>query len=234
MSQEKNESDIGLIYKIMPKVMADIIPIGKDGRNEQQSYNFRGIDQIYNFIQPVFSKHGIWMKSEILDVQRSERPSRSGGVMTFVQIRIRYSIVAPDGSSISTDVLGESMDSGDKAVPKALSVAQKYCLLQMFLIPTAEAKDVENDNPDPAPLPPAPKASHADGPDDFFDEPPAPSPFDQLPDFSKAKKALGDDVYYRTLKVFGYAHANESPVEKRSEILKALRLQFKAVKTGTK
>jgi hypothetical protein len=64
---------------------------------------------------------------------------------------VRYSFVAEDGSSISTDAIGEGMESGDKASAKAMSIAQKYAILQMFLVPTEEPKDPENDNPEVEP-----------------------------------------------------------------------------------
>ena len=155
MSTASTQPEVGLIYKIMPKVISAILPIGKDSKNTQQNYNFRGIDSVYNFIQPILAANGLFVRSEIQDIQRSERPSKSGGVMTFVQLRARYHIVAPDSSSVWSDAVGEAMDSGDKAVPKAQSVAQKYFFLQMFCIPTEDSKDVENDNPEPAPLPKA-------------------------------------------------------------------------------
>jgi hypothetical protein len=46
-----------------------------------------------------------------------------------------------DGSSVTTVITGEAMDSGDKATNKAMSVALKYALLQMFLIPTDDMRD---------------------------------------------------------------------------------------------
>ena len=145
-----SESKVGLIYEIMPKIMAAIAPISKDSTNTQQGYKFRGIDAVYNFIQPILAEHGLFVKVELFDVQRSERPSKSGGVMTFVQLRARYNLVASDGSSVCGDAIGEAMDSGDKAVPKAMSVAQKYFFLQTFCIPTDDPKDVENEDPQPA------------------------------------------------------------------------------------
>jgi hypothetical protein len=46
-----------------------------------------------------------------------------------------------DGSNVSTTVIGEAMDSGDKATNKAMSIALKYALLQALLIPTEDEKD---------------------------------------------------------------------------------------------
>jgi hypothetical protein len=144
------ESNAGLIYAAIPAIMTDIPAIYKDRKNDAQHYNFRGIDDVYNAVNPLLSKHGVFMRADVQDIKREERLSKSGGIMAFVQVRVRYSFVAKDGSFVSTDSLGEGMDSGDKATPKAMSIAQKYAILQMFCIPTADPKDPENDNPEPA------------------------------------------------------------------------------------
>ncbi len=138
------------IHKRMIAVMRDVGAIGKDrqaGMTGGAKYNFRGIDDVYNTLHSIMSKHGIYMVSDVLSVDRSERTSSKGNILGFVTVKIMYSFVAEDGSSVSTTVVGEGMDSGDKATPKALSGAQKYALFQAFLIPTAEAKDAENDSP---------------------------------------------------------------------------------------
>ena len=55
-----------------------------------------------------------------------------------------------DGSEICATVIGEGMDSADKASNKALSVAYKYACFQMFCIATEEvaAADPDNYTPD--------------------------------------------------------------------------------------
>jgi hypothetical protein len=141
----------GLIFKQIPAIMLEIPSIGKDRKNTGQGYNFRGIDDIYNFVQPLLAKHSVFMTAEILDDRHEERQSKSGGVIMYRVLKMRYSFVAADGSSVATDAVGEGMDSGDKASAKAMSIAQKYAILQMFLVPTEEPKDPEIDNHEVAP-----------------------------------------------------------------------------------
>lgn len=149
----------GIIFKKIPAIMSEIPSIGKDRKNTGQGYNFRGIDDVYNFVQPLLAKHGVFMSAEILADHHEERTSKQGTVMMYRVLNMRYSFVAEDGSSVSTDAVGEGMDSGDKASAKAMSIAQKYAIIQMFLVPTEEPKDPENDNPEvkpkatPAPAP---------------------------------------------------------------------------------
>jgi len=142
---------IGKIYTAIPAIMKDMTPIAKDRKNVAQGYNFRGIDDVYNASHEIMAKHGVFMRAKIQEVTFSERPSKSGGILTHCRIRTTYSFVANDGSFVETEVVGEGMDSGDKAANKAMSVGQKYAILQTFLVPTDEPKDPENDSPEPTP-----------------------------------------------------------------------------------
>jgi hypothetical protein len=139
-----------LIYKKMADIMADMGAIEKDRKNTQQGYNFRGIDDVYNFVQPIMAKHRVVMLCTLIEDKSEERPSKSGGVLLYRILKLRYHFMAEDGSVVATEVIGEGMDSGDKASNKALSVGQKYAILQAFLIPTLDPKDPENDDPQPA------------------------------------------------------------------------------------
>lgn len=140
----------GAIFPALAAIMAEVPNISKDRKNTGQGYNFRGIDDVYNAINPIMAKHGVFMLPEVIDVKREERPAKNGGTMAFVQVHVRYHFTAKDGSSVSAEAAGEGMDSGDKATAKAMSGAQKYVIFQTFLVPTADQKDAENDNPEPA------------------------------------------------------------------------------------
>ena len=53
------------------------------------------------------------------------------------------------------------------------------------------------------------------------------SQFEKLPDFQKAKKALGERVYYDCLGQFGYEKSNQVPPAQRDVILKIMRTMYK-------
>ena len=48
------------VYQCINAVAAEIARegIAKGRRNQQQGYNFRGIDDVYNALAPVIAKHG--------------------------------------------------------------------------------------------------------------------------------------------------------------------------------
>ena len=146
-------SETGQIYALMGKVMADVGAIGKDSTNQQQGFRYRGIDSVYNALNPILAKYGIFMTPEVLDKTREERTNSKGTVLAFTCLRIKYTFWATDGSSVSCVVEGEGMDSGDKSSNKAMAIAHKYALLQTFCIPTEEQKDPDAETheitPDP-------------------------------------------------------------------------------------
>lgn len=143
-----------MIYQRMCNAMADIEAIGKDKYNKQQGFKYRGIDDVMNTLFPIFQKHKLFLTPEVLDQHREERPSKSGGNLIYSILKVRYSLYTDDGSHVSAVVIGEGMDSADKSSNKAMAVAMKYAIFQMFCIPTEDmAKDdPDGYSPDPAPV----------------------------------------------------------------------------------
>jgi hypothetical protein len=130
------------IYTAIPAIMDEIGHIGKDKKNQQQGFMFRGIDQVMNAMKPLMTKHGVFAVPEVVDTQRSERTTKSGGNLIYTIHKIKYHFVASDGSEVCATVVGEGMDSADKSSNKAMAVAFKYACFQVFCIPTEEmAKD---------------------------------------------------------------------------------------------
>lgn len=130
-----------LIFQRIPEAIAKIGAIGKNKKNAQQGFNFRGIDDVYNAVNPVLAECKLFMTSEVLDQQREERETKNGGRLVYTILTIRYTIYAEDGSSVTTVTVGEGMDSGDKGSNKAMSIAYKYALFQLLCIPTEETVD---------------------------------------------------------------------------------------------
>jgi hypothetical protein len=150
------------IYKAIISAMADIDPIAKNKKNTMQGYNFRGIDDVYNDLQPILAKHGIFTTSKIIADRTEDRTTSKGSALIYRILTIEWTFFHADGTFITTQTVGEGMDSGDKASNKAMAVAHKYALLQLFAIPTEDAKDPENESHQvthkPTPPKPAPQS----------------------------------------------------------------------------
>lgn len=141
---------MGNIYQAITNIMSEGYAITKDKRNAQQGFRYRGIDDVLNTFQPLLAKHHVFVVPEVLDQQRQERTTGKGGSLLYSLLRMRYTFYAEDGSSVSAVVVGEGMDSGDKASNKAMSVAMKYAMFQVFCIPTEEMQDPDADTPEPS------------------------------------------------------------------------------------
>lgn len=126
------------IYTALVAAAADISRIGiaKLKRNSAQGYNFRGIEDAMNEMSPILVKHGISVSARYSDLLVAEQPREGKGPLRFVTLKGAFTFAALDGSSVVSEVYGEAMDSGDKAVVKAQSVAFRTALFQQFVVPT--------------------------------------------------------------------------------------------------
>lgn len=136
-----SEERAPMIYSAICGVMDDIGAVGKNDFNKTQGFKYRGIDAVMNALNPAMRKHKIFCAPEVLEQNREERTTAKGAILMHSVCRVRYTFFATDGSSVETVVIGEGMDSGDKATNKAMSVAFKYACFQTFCIPTEDLMD---------------------------------------------------------------------------------------------
>lgn len=141
-----------LIYGKMASILKETKAITKSEKNQQQGFKFRGIDNVMNELHEIFSKHEVFILQEVKDFTTENRPTKSGGTNTFTRATITFRYMTTDGSFVETTNVGEASDSGDKGMNKAMSIALKYSLLQMFLIPTEEQKDPDATTPEETPF----------------------------------------------------------------------------------
>lgn len=139
--QVSEDSKEGDIFKVIPKAMAEIEAIGKNKLNRQQNWKFRGIDDVYNTVNKILAKHGIFTVPKIVRREKVPFRSKSGTDGFHVTYGFHFRFYASDGSYISAEVDGEAMDYGDKAVNKCMSIAHKYAFFQVFAIPTEDLED---------------------------------------------------------------------------------------------
>jgi hypothetical protein len=140
------------IYQAMCDAMADIHAVAKEQQNVQQKFRYRGIDDAMNALSPILKKHRLFLVPEVLAHEREERQTKGGGNLIYSILRVKYSMYTDDGSCVSAVVVGEGMDSGDKATNKAMSIAFKYACFQVFCIPTEEMKDPDSESHDVTPI----------------------------------------------------------------------------------
>ena len=136
----------GQIYAAISAAMADISAIGKDKYNQQQGFKFRGIDDVMNALKPILTKNKIFTVPQVLEQARESKVTTKGGELRYSLLKIAFRFYTTDGSFVEAVTLGEGMDSGDKASNKAMAIAYKYALFQVFCIPTEEMTDPDGES----------------------------------------------------------------------------------------
>ena len=134
------------VYESINKVQKalSVMGISKSNKNQQQGYNFRGIDDVYNALSPILAESGLCILPRMLSRECNERITQKGTTLFYVTVDAEFDLVSSeDGSKHTIKTFGEAMDSGDKATNKAMSAAYKYACMQAFAIPTEGDNDAD-------------------------------------------------------------------------------------------
>ena len=129
------------IYAAIAGVINDIGVVSKDKVNKQQGFKYRSVDDVYSVLNPALAKNKVFILPEIMEEHREIGTSKSGGRVVSVILKMKYTVYAEDGSHIETILKGEAMDTGDKAINKAMAIAYKYLCFQLFCIPVEDMAD---------------------------------------------------------------------------------------------
>ncbi|MGW1772550.1 ERF family protein [Streptomyces sp. NPDC002104] len=144
------------VFAAINSVMRDTMPVGKDQKNTQQNYSFRGIDDVMSAMAGPMRAHGVFVLPTIAG-QRQERD----GKMTRTVITMRYRVYGPAGDCLIAEVPGEASDFADKSMNKAQSAALKYLLFTLFMLPVDGRSIDDGDRDHPVQPTPEHRAEHA-------------------------------------------------------------------------
>jgi len=134
-----SDTKVTPIAQALNEVMKEVGAVKKSDRNSAQGFNFRGIDAVVNAVSPALQKHGVIVVPSVEDYEyASVEIGKNRTVMGHVKVKVTYTFIGAGGDAIKATVVGEAMDSGDKATAKAMSVAFRTALLQTLSLPTDE------------------------------------------------------------------------------------------------
>lgn len=128
------------IGEIIPLIRQELGAIEKDQKaTAGATFAYRGHDQIVNAIVPLFNKYGVFVtvEDELLQYQGREAANKKWATAAVILKAVTF--WAPDGSTVTSKVVAESVDNGNKAVGQAQTYAYRFALTQTFTIPTGEA-----------------------------------------------------------------------------------------------
>jgi len=146
------EKQGGEIFKLLPQAMKDIgaIPKARRAKGGGINYRFRSVDDVLNAINPVLTKHGISLSTEVLEYrtgEHTEEKARGGERVIYrATLILRIGLHGPDGSKVTISSAGEGLDyAGDKATNKAMSAAFKYAVFLGLAIPLESTEIDDSD-----------------------------------------------------------------------------------------
>lgn len=160
MASEGEITEPANIHEAIVAVYEKIGYVPKRGEIASGSlrYNFAGEADFIAAIRPEMIIAGIYQYPESMLVLSNDRlETRRVGTngqefisyqfRVVVQVGYRFTH-APSGTSILVPAFGEGMDSGDKALNKAMTGANKYALRQTFMIETGDDPDKYASHPE--------------------------------------------------------------------------------------
>ena len=122
-------------------VMADVPVIGKDQAvtTGPARFRFRGVDDVMQAVGVALRKHRVvFAPTRVVSLEHERYDTAKGAPMDGVTVVVEYTITGPEGDAMIAAAAGQAADAGDKAVPKAMSVAYRTVLLQTLCIPTGD------------------------------------------------------------------------------------------------
>ena len=132
-------TELPTIHQALASVKKAIGAVGKSEKNQQQGWNFRGIDAVLNAVSGPLADNGVTVYPILQDyTYATVEIGRNKTPMAHVVVKVKYIFAGPAGDHLETYVAAESMDSGDKAMTKAFSVALRTALIQTLSLPTSE------------------------------------------------------------------------------------------------
>lgn len=135
------------IHEAILEIQKNVPTLEKNGVGPQTqgSYKFLAVDDIVLAVRPLLDKNGVIVHAELLDhgfhYNRAALKEDGRVPRESVQAWVKYAfhfIAAEDGSEIVTTVVGEGIDTQDKAIRKATTSAWKIALIQTFSLATGE------------------------------------------------------------------------------------------------
>ena len=143
------EATHGKILPAIADAMSEVTKVGKDDRNNHDGYNFASIDNFLALVNPICAKHGLVILSDETQREEFEKQGKYG-VTSWMRVTFSFTIYHKSGESLPTmHRTAEVIRNGAQAYGSAQSYCLKQFLRGLFLIPTGDKDDPDNNATDP-------------------------------------------------------------------------------------
>ncbi|WP_280427187.1 ERF family protein [Nocardia brasiliensis] len=110
--------------------------VGKDQKNTQQHYSYRGRDAVVNAVAPFLAEFGVLVLPIKADLTFAETSSAGGKKQGQATGTITYRLMGAEGDYLDVEVATEATDFADKATAKAMTVGERIMYVQVLSLPT--------------------------------------------------------------------------------------------------
>jgi hypothetical protein len=140
MNEEPRKS---LVTKLA-EVMDAVGRVPKRGENTFHHYHYMTEADLVAAVRPELAKRSIMMMPTITKWQRTSKGDDKG---FFTDVEITWHILDGEtGEKLSFNMPGCGEDKGDKGLYKAVTGSEKYALKNLFLIPTGDDPEKDDDD----------------------------------------------------------------------------------------
>ena len=168
------------LYRKLAAVMGEVSRVPKNGWNAHFKYNFATESDIKDVIRPLLAAQNIALIADMVSLSQD-------GKRTLVEMEFTFAC-GDTGATISKRFWGEALDNADKGINKAATFAEKYFLINFFMISTGE-------DPDGDPTDDKPKSNGKQTAAPNTQPAPAKSP--ETAQDAKSEAFVADDEFFR-------------------------------------
>lgn len=128
----------------LAKVMQEVKYIQKRGHNKFHNYKYATEADVNEKVRECLAEKNVIMLPSMKSHSIRETKTAKGDTEYIVCVDMDFTFIdGESGEQLTITMSGEGQDRGDKAIYKAISGAQKYALMKVFMIPTGD--DPEGD-----------------------------------------------------------------------------------------
>lgn len=136
--------DKKVLAKKLSQIMSAVQYIQKRGYNKFHKYKYATEADVNEKVREELVKVNVIMIPNVISHETKEHKNRQGNTEYIVTVNMEFRFIDGDsGEEIVFNMSGSGQDAGDKGIFKAMTGAQKYALMKVFMIPTGD--DPEQD-----------------------------------------------------------------------------------------
>lgn len=130
------------LYQKLAEVALECGYVQKDGKNNFHNYKYASASAVLGKVNEALYKRGIATSVRYDIVSRDKQDK---GWHTLVQCTVAFHHRGEDGNveSVSSSAFGEGVDTGDKSIAKAMTMALKYTFTSTFAISTGDDPEAD-------------------------------------------------------------------------------------------